>query len=422
MKVNIITVGDEILIGQIIDTNSAWMGQQLNLVGAEVNGIHSVNDSVEGIINGLKNAMEQADVILITGGLGPTKDDITKKTIADYFGTELVFHEPTWDRIQGMFKRWGRSTTPAHKEQCFMPASATILFNKMGTAPGMWFEKEGKVVVSMPGVPYEMKYLMEFEVIPKLVKHFPGKPIDHRTILTVGEGESRIAARLEKIETTLPNFVKLAYLPNLGNVRLRLSAIAENGEDIAAILDEKVKEIEATIPELIYGYGTQKLEEAVGTLLKNKGLTLSTAESCTGGFLAHKITTVPGCSTYYKGSVIAYAYEAKRNELGVKPKTLEKYGAVSEETVKEMVIGVLKALNTDIGIAISGIAGPGGGTPDKPVGTVWLAIGNQEHMETVKLQIGKDRLRNIQYTAVKGLDLIRQFVLKYYQSEVPTLD
>lgn len=422
MNVNIVTIGDEILIGQIIDTNSAWMGQQLNLVGAKVSAIHSVSDTKEGIINALETALKQADVVLMTGGLGPTKDDITKKTIADYFGAGMVFHEPTWERIQGLFKRWGRSTTPAHKEQCFMPSNAKILFNKMGTAPGMWFEIDGKVVVSMPGVPYEMKYLMEFEVIPKLVENFPGKPIAHRTILTVGEGESRIAAKLEEIEDGLPDFVKLAYLPNLGNVRVRLSAIAENGEDIEAVLDQKAREIEAVIPELIYGYGTETLEETIGNLLKDKGLTLSTAESCTGGFLAHKITKIPGCSAYYKGSIVAYAYEAKRNLLAVKQETLEKFGAVSEETVKEMVVGVLKTLNTDIGISISGIAGPGGGTPDKPVGTVWLAIGNKNHIETLKLQIGKDRLRNIEYTVVRGLNMIRQFVNKYYTEKVATLD
>ena len=422
MNVNIVTIGDEILIGQIIDTNSAWMGQQLNLVGAKVSAIHSVSDTKEGIISALEIGLKQADVILLTGGLGPTKDDITKKTIADYFGTTMIFHEPTWERIQGMFRSWGRSTTPAHKEQCFMPANAQILYNKAGTAPGMWFEIDGKIIVSMPGVPYEMKYLMEFEVIPKLVDYFPGKPIAHRTILTVGEGESRIAARLETIENSLPDFVKLAYLPNLGNVRLRLSAIAKNGEDIESILNEKAAAIEAELPELIYGYGTQTLEAAIGKLLIERGLTLATAESCTGGFLAHKITKIPGCSAYYKGSVIAYAYETKNKQLGVKNETLEKYGAVSEETVKEMVVGVIKAIETDIGISISGIAGPGGGTPDKPVGTVWLAIGNKDHIETRKLQIGKDRLRNIQYTAIQGLNMIRQFVHKHYPATIATLD
>jgi len=422
MNVNIVTIGDEILIGQIIDTNSAWMGQQLNLVGAKVSAIHSVSDSKEGIINALENGLKQADVVLLTGGLGPTKDDITKKTIADYLGTTLVFHEPTWEVIEGMFRRWGRSTTPAHKAQCLMPANAQILPNKKGTAPGMWFEIDGKIVVSMPGVPYEMKYLMEFEVIPKLIEYFPGKPIAHRTILTVGEGESRLAARLEAIESSLPSFVKLAYLPNLGNVRLRLSAVAENGEDIESVLAEKAKAIEAEIPEFIYGYDTETLEEAVGKLLKKRGLTIATAESCTGGFLSHKITKVSGSSAYYKGSIVAYANEVKQQQLGVKATTLTQHGAVSEETVKEMVTGVLKALNTDIGISVSGIAGPGGGTPEKPVGTIWLAIGNKDHIETRKLQISKDRFLNIQYTAIQGLNMIRQFVHKYYPETVATLD
>ena len=422
MNVNIVTIGDEILIGQIIDTNSAWMGQQLNLVGAKVSGIHSVSDTKEGIINALQNGLKQADVVLLTGGLGPTKDDITKKTIADYLGTTLIFHEPTWEIIEELFKRWGRSTTPAHKAQCLMPANAQILRNKRGTAPGMWFEVDGKIIVSMPGVPHEMKYLMEVEVIPKLVDYFPGKPIAHRTILTVGEGESRLAARLEAIESSLPSFVKLAYLPNLGNVRLRLSAVAENGEDIESVLDEKAKAIEAEIPEFIYGYGTETLEEAAGKLLKKRGLTVATAESCTGGFLSHKITKVSGSSAYYKGSIIAYANETKQQQLDVKASTLAQYGAVSEETVKEMVTGVLKALNTDIGISISGIAGPGGGTPEKPVGTIWLAIGNKDHIETRKLQISKDRFLNIQYTAIQGLNMIRQFVHKYYPTTMATLD
>ena len=414
MTVNIITIGDEILIGQIVDTNSAWMGQQLNLAGASVTEILSVSDAASSITTALDNALKQADVILLTGGLGPTKDDITKKTIADYLGTELIFHKATWNRIQAMFQRWGRSTTPAHKAQCYMPASATILFNKMGTAPGMWFEQDGKVIVSMPGVPYEMKYLMEFEVIPRLKKQFPGKPIAHRTLLTVGEGESRIAARIEAFEQNLPNYIKLAYLPSLGTVRLRLTAIGDNGIDIDKMLDEKIKQLHALIPELVYGYGALKLEEAIGQILKDKNLTLATAESCTGGFLAHKITSIAGSSAYYKGSVIAYANEVKMEQLQVKAETLKEWGAVSEATVKEMVSGLLENLQTDIGVATSGIAGPGGGTADKPVGTIWLAVGNNQYIETAKLQLGKDRLRNIQYTTVRALDMIRQFVKNHY--------
>ena len=422
MTVNIITIGDEILIGQVIDTNSAWLGQQLNLVGAKVSEIHTVGDSYKTITEAIESSLKKADVVLLTGGLGPTKDDITKKAIADYFGTDMIFHEPTWERIKVIFQRWGRSTTPAHRAQCFMPSNATLLLNKMGTAPGMWFEKEGKIIISLPGVPFEMKYLMEFEVIPKLIAHFPGKPIEHRTILTVGEGESRIAARIEAFEKKLPNNISLAYLPNLGSVRLRLTAISENGESIAQVLDEKVEELKKIIPELIYGYETETLEEVVGKMLKNRGLTISTAESCTGGYLSHLITTIPGSSVYFIGGIIAYAYEVKQNQLGVKKQTLEKYGAVSEETVSEMVVGVIKVLNTDIGISISGIAGPGGGMLGKPVGTVWFAIGNKEQKETLKVQLGKDRLRNIQYTAVLALNLIRVFIKKHYPEKVTALD
>ena len=415
MKVSILTIGDEILIGQIVDTNSAWMGEHLNLIGAKIQAIHSVGDERDDILRGLRAGLGEADVVLVTGGLGPTKDDITKKTIADFLNTEMIFHKPTWERIQQLFQKWGRSTTPAHREQCYMPASATILFNKMGTAPGMWFEtEEGKVIVSMPGVPYEMKYLMEFEVLPRIKNYFPGKPIAHRTILTVGEGESRIALRLEALEKSLPPFIKLAYLPGLGRVRLRLTGIANNGEDIITILEEKSAEIGATIPELIFGHEKEELAEAVGKMLRQRNLTISTAESCTGGLVAHKITEIPGSSAYYMGSLITYSNEAKIKQLGVGRMTLEKFGAVSEETVKEMVRGLLDTMGTDIGISISGIAGPGGGTPEKPVGTIWMAIANKENLQTIKLQLGKDRLRNIQYTAVQALNMVRKFLLEFY--------
>ncbi len=414
MNVSIITIGEEILIGQIVDTNSAWMAQQLNLIGAKVTQIYSIGDTFEDIANALDIALKQADVVLMTGGLGSTKDDITKKVIADFLGAEMQFHQATWEKIQQLFQRWGRSTTPAHREQCFMPSNAILLNNKMGTAPGMWFEKDQKVIVSMPGVPYEMKYLMEFEVIPKLKIRFSGKPIAHRTILTVGEGESRIAARIETIENNLPSNVKLAFLPALGTVRLRLSGRAENGEDIAAILDKKVAEIKTLIPDLIYGYGTETLEGVIGKRLRENKLTLATAESCTGGLLAYKITAASGASDYFKGSIIAYANEVKMSQLQVKKTTLMEYGAVSEQTVKEMIQGLLSTLDADIGIAISGIAGPKGGSPEKPVGTIWLAIGNKQTIETIKLQLSKDRLKNIQYTTVVAMNRIRLFIQAHY--------
>ena len=418
MTVSIITIGDGILIGQIIDTNSAWMGERLNEIGASVETIYSVKDTKEGIVDALRAALQKTDVVLLTGGLGPTKDDITKKTIAEFLGTPMVFSEETWERIQALFKRIGRRhTTPAHKEQCYMPAAATLLLNKRGTAPGMWFENEGKVIVSMPGVPAEMKYLMEYEVLPKLQKTFSGKPISHRTILTVGEGESRIAVKIEAIENNLPNHIKLAYLPGLGRVRLRLTASGKTKEQLEHDLEEQVQAIQQTIPELIYGYERESLESAIGQLLKTRGMTVGTAESCTGGLLGHQISSVSGASGYFEGSIVAYSYRLKETLLGVQPDTLLKSGAVSEETVVEMVKGAIAALGTDIAISISGIAGPTGGTPDKPVGTIWLAIADKERAETLKLQLGKDRQRNVQYTCVAGLNMIRQFLLKYYPLE-----
>lgn len=415
MKVHILTIGDEILIGQIIDTNSSWMAKELNLIGAQVVGKSSVSDQFDDIQSGLETALNKADAVLITGGLGPTKDDITKKALADFLGVEMQFHEPTWTRIQQLFQRWGRSTTPAHREQCFMPAKADLLHNKMGTAPGMWFEREGKVVVSMPGVPYEMKYLMTHEVLKRLQARFPGRPIAHRTILTVGEGESRIAARIEAFEQSLPPHIKLAFLPNLGQVRLRLSGVGSDQVRLEVELDEKARELVSLIPELVFGYEDDQLEAVIGRSLQERSLTLSTAESCTGGFLAHRITSIPGSSAYFQGGVVAYANEIKQNLLGVSADTLEKYGAVSEETVREMVAGAIKTLQTDIAVATSGVAGPGGGTAEKPVGTVWMAVGNSEKIETRKWQIGKDRLKNIEYSSVQALDMIRKFVTKNYE-------
>lgn len=412
MQAILITIGDEILIGQIVDTNSAWMATQLNLQGITVREIISISDAHDAIVQGVGRALERADLVLVTGGLGPTKDDITKKALADYFQVGLEFHQPTWERINYLFEKWGRPPTSAHKEQCFMPANAEILKNKMGTAPGMWMEQDGKVVVSMPGVPYEMKYLMTHEVLPKVKVFFPGQPVAHRTILTVGEGESRIAARLEDFEHQLPENIKLAYLPGLGIVRLRLSAKGEDEKLLAQALEEKVQEIKDIMPELIFGYDKEKLAAVIGQMLNEKGLNLGTAESCTGGYIAHQITAIPGSSAYFKGSVVAYANEIKENQLGVSSETLETYGAVSEQTVTEMVQGALKLLQVDVAVAISGIAGPGGGKPEKPVGTIWMAVGNTTRTKTRRLNLGKDRIKNIQYTGNQALNMIRKFLLE----------
>lgn len=410
MKVQLLTIGDEILIGQIVDTNSAWMARELNGIGAQVVGKETVGDTEEDIIDALRRGLSRADVVLITGGLGPTRDDVTKKALAAFFEVGFVFSQETFTHIDRFLTRLGRVALEAHREQCFMPQNALLLRNKMGTAPGMWFDEKGKVVVSMPGVPFEMQYLMEAEVLPRLRQRFGASPIIHRTLHTAGEGESRIAERLREVEDNLPNEVKLAYLPDLGLVRLRLTARGDDEAKLRELLDQQSRKILDTLPDLIFGEEGETLERIVGGLLKERQWTMATAESCTGGFIAHKITSVPGSSAYFKGSVVAYSNELKHKLLGVRESTLQEYGAVSEETVREMVQGALDHLNVDLAVAVSGIAGPDGGTPEKPVGTIWIAVGSREGIRTHKLQLWKDRLKNIQFTSVIALNLIRKFL------------
>ncbi len=411
MKIHIITIGDEILIGQIVDTNSAWMAGELNLIGARVGYIHSISDDGDAIRKTLDGALEDADAVLMTGGLGPTKDDLTKKALADYFGVELVYHEPTLVWIQALFERIGRpQKAEALHDQCLMPANAVILPNKMGTAPGMWFEHQGKVIVSMPGVPSEMKYLMGHEVLPKLKARFGGKPIQHRTILTVGEGETIIAGRVAAIEDRLPPHVKLAYLPAVGQVRLRLTGIADDVVALEQVLNEQAAAITACLSDIVYGFGDTTLEAAIGQMLLAKGLTISAAESCTGGHFSHSLTAIPGASAYFKGAVVAYDNAVKMSLLGVRAETLERYGAVSEQTVLEMARGVRELLQTDLAISISGIAGPDGGTPEKPVGTIWMAIASKDAVTAQKIVRGKDRLSNIQYATIQALNMVRKLL------------
>ena len=298
----------------------------------------------------------------------------------------------------------------AVKEQAFLPKNCTVLPNKMGSAPGMWFDEGGKVLVSMPGVPHEMSYLMEHEVIPRLQKRFPGQPVAHRTLLTVGEGESQISEWISDFEENLPPNIKLAYLPGISRVRLRLTATGAGQITLEKQLEEKFEELKGLLPKaLIAGSGDDTLEVVLGRLLTEKKLTLGTAESCTGGYVAHRITAVPGSSAYFLGSALTYSNELKMKLLGVEKTTLEQHGAVSEATVREMVAGALKLLGTDLAVATSGIAGPTGGTPDKPVGTIWLAVGNSERIVAQNLNLGKDRMRNIQYTAVRALNAVRLF-------------
>jgi nicotinamide-nucleotide amidase len=414
MKVSIVTIGDEILIGQIIDTNSAWMAQQLNMAGAKVVKIITASDGHDDIIDSIRQAREVADVVLITGGLGPTKDDITKIALADYMNVEMVFSQSTYEHITGLVKKYGINPTEGHRMQSMLPANTVLLENKMGTAPGMWFDLEDTVLISMPGVPYEMQYLMENEVIPRLVKRFDVYPIIHRTIRTAGIGESVLADKISHIEDDLPDFIKLAFLPSKATVRIRLSARAENGEDVQKAVDEGVEKIVEEISDFVFGYEKQTLAEVVLKRCQERKVTLSTAESCTGGFVSHLLTTIPGSSVVFQGGIVSYSNDLKMNLLGVKSQTLEKHGAVSEATVIEMAKGAIKATNTDIAVSISGIAGPGGGTPGKPVGTVWVCVCNEKDIFTRKLQLSKDRLKNIEYSANIALTAVWRFIMKHY--------
>lgn len=417
MKAYLLTIGDEILIGQIVDTNSAWMSRQFNLHGIRVCGKSSVSDAREAIVEGLEWAARQADVVIMTGGLGPTKDDITKKTLAEYFGSTLSFRQEVYDRTAAYFTKIGRKIPDSMMDQATLPDLATVLPNKVGTAQGMWFERNDKVFISLPGVPFEMEYLIANEVLPRLLLRFPGRPIAHRTLLTAGEGESAIARRLEAFEDGLPSHIKLAYLPSLGQVRLRLTGawegplVPDAEARLKAEVEAKAVELHALLPDLVYGFNEDSLEKVLGRLLLERGLQFGTAESCTGGYIAHLITSVPGASNYFPGTIVSYSYEMKSKLLGVSPVLLEQHGAVSEEAVCAMVRGALDALGVDVALAVSGIAGPDGGTPDKPVGTVWMAVGNRERVMTQKHVFGRDRLKNIQLTGVYGLNLVRQFLL-----------
>lgn len=409
MKAYILTIGDEILIGQVTDTNATYMAAALSGEGYEIIEHLSVADTRAGIMYGVDRAMQSADLILITGGLGPTKDDITKKVLADYCETDLVFHQETYDRLTGLYRRFGREPGPSHRSQCELPENAEILTNKRGTAPGMWLEVDDQVIVSMPGVPYEMRYLMQNEVMPRVRERFgSGEKTRSLTLLTAGAGESTISELIEPVEESLPDHITLAYLPNLGTVRLRITTRGNDEDRMMAELQDNKEQIEEIIGDLVFGYGTENLSEAVGRRLVAKGMTLSTAESCTGGTISSLITANPGSSAYFLGGAVTYSNALKQSMLGVKAATLKKYGAVSEQTVREMAQGARKNLKSDYAIAASGIAGPEGGTKDKPVGTIWIGVAGPNGTETKLLRSGKDRKRNITFTSLQALNMLRR--------------
>lgn len=410
MKASIVTIGDEILIGQIVDTNSAWMATQLNLAGVTIKEIISVSDSREGIISGLDMAKQHSDLVLMTGGLGPTKDDITKKVLAEYFGDEMVFDEELWIRIKGMFEKRGYQTTDLHKLQCYMPASVQKLENNLGTAPGMKFDHQGVTYISMPGVPYEMKYIMETRVLPH-VKELTETFVYHKTIMTVGRGESVLSESIRDIEDELPEDMKLAYLPSLGKVRIRLSTSDKATSGTQSRIDKVAESIVERLSEYVYGYDDIPLEKAIGDLCISHQKMISTGESCTGGLIAHRIVSIPGSSAYFKGGIVAYSNDLKQNLLDVPATTIKDHGAVSEQTVVAMAKGLLLKTGADIVVTVSGIAGPSGGTAEKPVGTIWLACGDKEKISTQLLQLSKDRKLNIDYTSNVALNMIRKHIV-----------
>lgn len=381
MNAHIISIGDELLIGQVVNTNASWMAAELNKSNIDVTRVITISDDGNDIKNSILASMREADVVLITGGLGPTKDDITKKTLADMFGSELIIHQPSLDNVSEFFAKRGLTLTEINRQQALVPSCCEAIRNMVGTAPTMIFEQGGKVIVSMPGVPFEMQWVMTNHIIPRLVKKLGAEAILHKTIMTFGIGESFLSDRIEPWELALSKNFKLAYLPQAGKVRLRLTAHGQDKQQLETTMAEEVAKLRTYIEDNIYGYDDEPMESIIGRMLKNMNATISTAESCTGGLVAHKIVSVAGASAYLMGGVVAYDNKVKQSALGVPAEMLAKFGAVSEETAIAMAEGCRKAFQTDWAIATTGISGPDGGTDEKPRGTVWIAIAGPD--ETV---------------------------------------
>ncbi|MGV8879885.1 MAG: competence/damage-inducible protein A [Sphingobacteriaceae bacterium] len=410
MLAEIITIGDELLIGQIIDTNSAWMAQKLNLIGVRLKQITSVSDDREHILSALKEASKRADIIFLTGGLGPTKDDITKKTLADYFQVGLVRNTKALANVARIFERVNNPLLEINLHQADVPENCEVLLNDHGTAPGMWFNHLDKIYISMPGVPFEMMYMMEESVIPKLIERFNLPPVVHKNILTVGIGESFLAETIADIESMLPAYIKLAYLPRLGQVRLRLSATDSNHANIEQEVEAFAEKIINRISEYVVTDKDVPMEKALMDEMAEMNITLSLAESCTGGYIAHLFTQHAGASKVLLGGAVSYSNALKEIMLGVQQETLMKYGAVSEETVKEMASGAISRFKSDYAIAVTGIAGPDGGTPGKPVGTVWIAVAHGSGTIAKKFVFGKKRQQNIERAAINALAMLLKLI------------
>ena len=411
--ISIITIGDELLIGQVIDTNSAWMAQELNKEGFNVIRRVAIADDKQSILTALNEEEKHATIILITGGLGPTSDDITKPTLCQYFNGRMKLNEEALENVKYLFEKvFKKPVTPINLKQAEVPDCCRVLQNKRGTAPGMLFEKNNAVFISLPGVPYEMQGLMLAEVIPFLKERFTAAQIIHKTLLTVGIGESALAEKIKDFESALPESIKLAYLPSYGMVRLRLTTKAEFHEKIRQDMDFAFEELKKLTAEYLVTSNDLQMQEVVAEILTLQNKTLATAESCTGGYIAHLLTSIPGSSKFFNGSVVSYTNQAKEKLLQVQSSTIQQFGAVSENTVKEMLPGALKQLDSNYAIAVSGIMGPDGGTDEKPVGTVWVAVGNSQKIITQKFHFRFNRLQNIHLTALNALNLLRKFLLE----------
>ena len=407
MKGTILTIGDEILIGQIVDTNSVSIARHLNAAGIVVCEKCSIGDDRPQIVQSLERALLQSDIVVITGGLGPTKDDITKKTLAEWFGCGMRYDETVAAHVERMLTSRGIAFNDLNRGQALVPTCCTVLFNAHGTAPGMWFERGGKVVVSLPGVPFEMEHLMQDEVMPRLKARFDLKQIVHRTLITAGLAESMLAEAIAPWEEALPPYLKLAYLPNPGAVRLRLSAYEVDGRQAAREIEERFEQLRRLIPQYVVGYETATVQEQVHRMLTERRATLAAAESCTGGTIASRFTALAGASAYFLCGVVSYSNEAKHAVLGVDADLINRYGSVSEPVARQMAEGVRRIAGADYAVATTGIAGPTGGSPEKPVGTVWFAVATPTRTIAVCKQCGTDRGQVIDRASAFAIGLLR---------------
>ena len=411
MKADIITIGDEILIGQIVDTNSVWMAQRLGEIGLSVRRKYSIGDRREEIVSAVEESLKASEVVLITGGLGPTKDDITKKVLAEIFHSTLVRHEETYQRVERMMTARGIEFNELNKSQALVPECCTVLPNHKGTAPGMWFERDGRVVVSLPGVPFEMEHLMTESVLPRLKAHFNLQSVVHRTAITYGLAESMMAERIAEWEDSLPDYLHLAYLPSPSQLRLRLSAYDVDAEQAAREIDARFEALMPLLGEYFVGWESDTLQSVVAQILTTRGETLAAAESCTGGALSAKFTAMSGASDYFWGAVVSYDNSVKKNVLGVSREDIETYGAVSEQVARQMAEGVRRVCGTTYGVATTGIAGPSGGSEEKPVGTVWMAVAGPNGTVAQKKVHGRLRAQNIDRASSAAINLLRLYLL-----------